>query len=94
VRRTEPSTIATTAAHDARPVLAASTFTPPDAANPFHVPAADPLATRPWPRAALATGAALTASYGAQGGKRDESPSFYPFEPRMHADAPVRVDTP
>jgi hypothetical protein len=67
---------------------------PPDAANPFHVPAADPLATRPWPRATLAADAALTASYGAQGEKRGESPSFYPFEPRTPADAPIRVEAP
>jgi Meckel syndrome type 1 protein len=75
-------------------VLAAATFTAPDATNPFHVPAADPLASRPWPRAAVSAGGALTASYGTQVESRGDSPSFYPFEPRAHADAAVRAESP
>jgi negative regulator of sigma E activity len=75
-------------------VLAAATFTAPDATNPFHVPAADPLASRPWPRAAVPAGGALTASYGTQVESRGDSPSFYPFEPRTHADAAVRAESP
>jgi Meckel syndrome type 1 protein len=75
-------------------VLAAATFAAPDATNPFHVPAADPLASRPWPRAAIPAGGALTASYGTQIESRGDSPSFYPFEPRAHADAAVRAESP
>lgn len=75
-------------------VAAATTFPVPDAANPFHVPATDPLATRPWPRAALSGNAALTASYGAPSDGRVDSPSFYPFEPRTHAEPVPRADTP
>jgi Meckel syndrome type 1 protein len=75
-------------------VLAAATFTPPDATNPFHVPAADPLSGRPWPRTAISAGGALTASYGAPVESRGESPSFYPFEPRAHAEAAARAESP
>lgn len=93
-RRADPAPAVAVPARDARAVLASSSFTPPDAANPFHVPAADPLATRPWPRAGLSAGGALTASYGAQAGSRGDAPSFYPFEPRTHADAEVRAEAP
>ena len=75
-------------------VLAAATFTPPDSTNPFHVPAADPLASRPWPRAAISAGGALTASYGTQVENRGDFPSFYPFEPHTHADATTRAESP
>ncbi|MGY4515628.1 RseA family anti-sigma factor [Lysobacter sp. HA18] len=73
--------------------VAVAAFTPPDAGNPFHVPATDPLTSRPWPRAALGTGA-LTASYGTVGETRGESPSFYPFEPRLHGEANGQTVTP
>ncbi|MGY3264268.1 RseA family anti-sigma factor [Lysobacter sp. HA35] len=73
--------------------VAVAAFTPPDAANPFHVPATDPLTSRPWPRAALGTGA-LTASYGTVSETRGESPSFYPFEPRLHGEANGQAATP
>lgn len=84
-------------AHESRApaaVLAASTFTPPDAANPFHVPPADPLSARPWPRGALSGNAGLTASYGAPANSRGDSPSFYPFEPRTQAETDIRVESP
>lgn len=69
-------------------------FTPPDAANPFHVPADNALASRPWPRAALGTSATLAASYEAVAESSGDSPSFYPFEPRLHADATGQANTP
>ncbi|GAB1595495.1 RseA family anti-sigma factor [Lysobacter claricitrinus] len=74
--------------------VAVAAFTPPDAANPFHVPATDPLTSRPWPRAALGNATALTASYGVAGENRGESPSFYPFEPRLHGEAGGQTVTP
>ena len=82
-----------TATREPSSALAASTFTPPDATNPFHVPAADPLATRPWPRAALQADSALTASYGAPAAGRGDAPSFYPFEPRPSADPESRAES-
>ncbi|QNH22055.1 regulatory protein [Xanthomonas sp. GW] len=55
------------------------------AGDPFaHQPA--PLQARPWPRSALApaaSGGAFTASFPRQGA----SAAFYPFEPRLPADA-------
>lgn len=76
------------------PMVAAASLTV-EASNPFHVPAADPLSARPWPRAALpgAVGT-FTASYGEAGESRGQSPSFYPFEPRLHDEASVRSDAP
>ncbi|HEY4583982.1 MAG TPA: hypothetical protein VIG88_14165, partial [Lysobacter sp.] len=72
-------------APSAAPAVASAAFLPADA-NPFHVPAADPLTARPWPRAALpGTGGAFTARYGAPGDSRTPAPSFYPFEPRVPA---------
>lgn len=67
----------------AEPALAAASAAPTPA-DPFRPQAGDGIATRPWPRAALpnypATGA-LTASSGTS----LAAPSFYPFEPRLHA---------
>lgn len=88
VRREAPS-IAAPAATQA---VAAAAFLPPEA-NPFHVPEADPLAGRPWPRAALpGTGGAFTARYGVSGDSRTPAPSFYPFEPRMPNDGRAQDD--
>lgn len=86
------------AARGESPAVAAATAAPAAFAadaNPFHVPAGNPLSARPWPRATLGNGGALTASYGAAGESRGESPSFFPFEPRVPggANAPT-VDTP
>ena len=66
-----------------------------DAPNPFHVPASDPLAARPWPRAVLSAGeGAFTASYGAAGEAGGDSPSFYPFEPRLQDGTTPRNELP
>ena len=67
-------------------------------ADPFQLPPAR-LATRPWPRAVLpnypVTGA-LTAGYGAPlqnpGVVASGAPGFYPFEPRLPADADADAD--
>ncbi|AXK72307.1 hypothetical protein DWG18_08435 [Lysobacter sp. TY2-98] len=69
-------------------------FTPPDVANPFHVSANDALASRPWPRASAGSNAALTASYGAVADALGDSPSFYPFEPRVHDETTGQANTP
>ncbi|WP_133498361.1 sigma-E factor negative regulatory protein [Cognatilysobacter terrigena] len=74
--------------------VAVAAFTPPDASNPFRVPANDSLTSHPWPRAALGGNAALTASYGTTADTRGDSPSFYPFEPRLHGEATGQAVTP
>lgn len=59
--------------------------------RPFQE-AADRIAVRPWPRAVLpgyAAAGTLTAGFDAQfQGSDDESPSFYPFEPRLPMNSP------
>ncbi|HZX79798.1 MAG TPA: hypothetical protein VFE72_02445, partial [Lysobacter sp.] len=82
----------TSIAPSTTPAVASTAFLPPDA-NPFHVPEADPLAGRPWPRAALpGTVGALTARFGTSTESRTPAPSFYPFEPRLPADAGAQDD--
>ncbi len=58
----------------------------PAAADPFASSA--PLQARPWPRAALPQGAGngYVASFGGAPGQ-DPAPAFYPFEPRLPAQA-------
>ncbi|GAB6197246.1 sigma-E factor negative regulatory protein [Lysobacter xanthus] len=88
-REAAPVVTATPAAETAVAAVAV-----PVAPNPFHVPAADPLAPRPWPRAALAGPAgALTASYGTSE-PAQASPSFFPFEPKPRAEAGADAPSP
>lgn len=61
------------------------------ATDPFASSA--PLQARPWPRAALpqAAGSGYTASFGVVQGQ-DPAPAFYPFEPRLPAQAATPGD--
>lgn len=95
--RERPSPTAARVASQERALAAAVAPAPalPVDANPFHVPTSNPLSTRPWPRASVgATAGAFTASYGATGDSRGESPSFFPFEPRPQAGANGQAETP
>ncbi|WP_190285638.1 sigma-E factor negative regulatory protein [Montanilutibacter psychrotolerans] len=64
-------------------VVATSGTVTQDALRPFQPPAE--AVARPWPRAVLTaypSGGGLTASFGTS--QSGDSPSFYPFEPRLH----------
>jgi len=66
-------------------------------ANPFRPPA-EP-ASRPWPRAVMPAGPATAAFTVGYGSSTVNSPSFYPFEPRLPhatevAPAPINADGP
>lgn len=94
VRRARRTTLTAVEAPSVAVAATAVPASPLADANPFHVPAADPLSARPWPRAALPGGAgAFTASYGNGLEPRDGAPSFYPFEPKPQA-APRADPTP
>lgn len=64
-------------------IVATSGAVAQDALRPFQPPVE--AVARPWPRAVLPaypSGGGLTASFGAS--PAGDSPSFYPFEPRLH----------
>lgn len=70
----------------ADPMLAVASASPATAMEDPFRPAADEIATRPWPRAVLpgSGSQSLTVGFGAPA---TPSPSFYPFEPKLPAEA-------
>ncbi|MFC5569502.1 RseA family anti-sigma factor [Lysobacter yangpyeongensis] len=72
--------------------IAAAAVTLSATGHPFH-PRVDDIVTRPWPRSVLSDSAAggVTVSFGRE---PTRSSSFYPFEPRLPAEAESSLPPP
>lgn len=86
-RRARPAAGAAASRIDVAPAVAEAALQAGRSGNPFNLTGDEPLTARPWPRAALGTGAtSFTARYGAAGDSAGQRPSFYPFEPRPQGE--------